>query len=84
MTLSTHRLDSGRFFHSSRVSSRDSERYMSSTSRIRATKVAARAHHRHLEVEVERSDVHVAGADHGGVVVHREVLGVEDERSGYR
>ena len=37
MTLSVHRFLRGRVFHSVRVSSRDSERYRSSTSRMRLT-----------------------------------------------
>lgn len=42
---------------------------------------AAHAHHRDLEVQVEGSNVHVAGFDDGDLVLHREVLGVQHKRS---
>ena len=79
MTLSSHRLNNGRVFHSASVISRATERYMSSTLRIAATNGGTvGAHHRYLEVQVEGPDVHVAGADDGRIVVDREVLGVQD------
>ena len=80
MTLSSQRWVMGRLLHSCRVSSFATARYPSSTSRIAATNDAAGAHHRHLEVQVERADVHVRRPDHRRVVIDGEVLRVQHRR----